>query len=203
MVFDPAAVKTERIKEDADYECVRIRFIGLLGKARVTMQIDVGFGDVVTPDAQSITYPAMLDFPASPLTGYPRETVVAEKLQAMVYLRTLNSRMKDFYDVWLVARQFEFDGATLAKAIAATFNNRRTALDVAPIAFTPEVAEQATTLAQWTAFRGRLPNTACTERLADVETLLSDFLLPIVSAAADSERVDRRWRRGGPWVPGV
>jgi DNA polymerase-4 len=89
MVFDPATVKTERIKEDADYEGVRVRFVGLLGKARVTMQIDVGFGDVVTPGALDITYPALLDFPAPALSGYPRETVVAEKFQAMVYLRTL------------------------------------------------------------------------------------------------------------------
>ncbi|MFO0726438.1 MAG: nucleotidyl transferase AbiEii/AbiGii toxin family protein [Myxococcota bacterium] len=106
IVFDPTTVKTERIKEDADYEGVRVRFVGLLGKARVTMQIDVGFGDVVTPGAIDITYPTLLDFPAPGLAGYPRETVIAEKLQAMVYLRTFNSRMKDFYDVWVLARQF-------------------------------------------------------------------------------------------------
>ncbi len=142
MEFDPATVKTERIKEDADYEGVRVRFVGLLGKARVAMQIDVGFGDVITPGAQDITYPVLLDFLAPALSGYPRETVVAEKFQAMVYLSTLNSRMKDFYDVWLLARQFAFDGALLAKAIAATFANRETAIDVAPIAFTPKFTEQ-------------------------------------------------------------
>jgi nucleotidyltransferase AbiEii toxin of type IV toxin-antitoxin system len=161
MVFDPATVKTERIKEDADYEGVRVRFVGLLGKARVAMQLDVGFGDVVTPGAQDITYPVLLDFPAPALAGYPRETVVAEKFQAMVYLRTLNSRMKDFYDVWLLASQFAFDGAVLAQAIAATFANRETAIDVAPIAFTPDFTEQVSTLAQWTAFRKKLPNTEC------------------------------------------
>lgn len=133
VVFDPTTVKTERIKEDADYEGVRVRFVGLLGRARVAMQIDVGFGDVVTPGAETITYPALLGFPAPELSGYPRETVVAEKFQAMVYLRTLNSRMKDFYDVWLLANQFTFDGALLAKAVAATFANRETAIDVAPI----------------------------------------------------------------------
>jgi hypothetical protein len=99
MVFDPATMKTERIKEDADYEGVRVRFVGLLGKARITMQLDVGFGDVVTPGAVDITYPTLLDLPAPALSGYPRETVIAEKFQAMVYQRTLNSRMKDFYDV--------------------------------------------------------------------------------------------------------
>jgi hypothetical protein len=153
MVFDAATVKTERIKEDADYEGVRVRFVGLLGKARVAMQIDVGFGDVVTPGAESISYPVLLDFPVPALSGYPRETVVAEKFQAMVYLRTMNSRMKDFYDVWLLASQFAFDGELLAKAIAATFANRETSIDVAPIAFTHDFSEQASTLAQWTAFR--------------------------------------------------
>src|SRR5690606_41192785 len=121
---------------------VRVRFMALLGKARVTMQLDVGFGDVITPEAQDITYPALLDFPAPALSGYPRETVVAEKFQAMVYLSTLNSRMKDFYDVWLLARQFAFDGAVLQTAIAATFKNRETATDVAPIAFPPELTRE-------------------------------------------------------------
>jgi hypothetical protein len=203
MAFDPATVKTERIKEDADYEGVRVRFVGLLGKARVAMQIDVGFGDVVTPGAETITYPALLDFPAPELAGYPRETVVAEKFQAMIYLRTLNSRMKDFYDVWLLASQYAFDGALLAKAIVATFANRETAIDVAPIAFTPDFTEQATTRAQWTAFRNRLPSTeACPEKLVDVVTFLSEFLLPIARAQTNDETFDRHWSPSGPWITG-
>jgi hypothetical protein len=203
MVFDPATVKSERIKEDADYEGVRVRFVGLLGKARVTMQIDVGFGDVVTPGAVDINYPALLDFPAPALSGYPRETVVAEKFQAMVYLRTLNSRMKDFYDVWLLARQFTFDGAVLAKAIAATFANRETTIDVAPIAFTSEFTEQTSTLVQWTAFRKNLPNTECPETLAEVVPLLAAFLLPIARACAAGESFEQRWQQGGPWTSGA
>jgi hypothetical protein len=203
MVFDPATVKTERIKEDADYEGVRVRFVGLLGKARVAMQVDVGFGDVVTPDAQSISYPALLDFPAPTLSGYPRETVVAEKFQAMVYLRTLNSRMKDFYDVWLLARQFAFDGELLAKAISATFANRKTTIDVAPIALTPEFTEQTSTLAQWTAFRRKLPNSGCPERLAEVVRFLGEFLLPIARASESGESFERRWPAGGPWTAGA
>ncbi len=200
MVFDPATVTTERIKEDADYEGVRIRFVGLLGKARVAMQIDVGFGDVVTPSAQDITFPTLLDFPAPALSGYPRETVVAEKFQAMVYLRTVNSRMKDFYDVWLLASQFPFDGVVLGKAIAVTFQNRDTAIDVAPIAFTPDFTEQASTLAQWTAFRRKLPNAQCPSLLTEVVPLLSEFLLPIARACECGERFDQRWPPGGSWA---
>jgi hypothetical protein len=202
MVFDRKTVKTERIKEDADYEGVRVRFVGLLGKARVAVQIDVGFGDVVTPGAENITYPALLDFPAPELWGYPRETVVAEKFQAMVYLRTLNSRMKDFYDVWLLASQYAFDGALLAKGVAATFANRETAIDVAPIAFTPDFTEQASTLAQWTAFRNKLSNTECPAKLSEVVTFLAEFLLPVARACTEGERFDERWSPGGPWTTG-
>jgi Nucleotidyl transferase AbiEii toxin, Type IV TA system len=200
MVFDSATVKAGRIKEDAEYEGVRVRFVGLLGRARVAMQIDVGFGDIVTPSAEDITYPALLDFPAPRLSGYPRETVVAEKFHAMVYLRTLNSRMKDFYDVWLLASRFTFDGAVLAKAIAATFEHRETAIDVAPIAFAPEFSEQASTLAQWTAFRKKLPNTECPEKLAEVVPLLAEFLLPIARSSERGERFEGRWTAGGPWT---
>jgi len=110
------------------------------------MQIDVGFGDVVTPGAETITYPALLDFPAAELSGYPRETVVAEKFQAMVYLRTANSRMKDFYDIWLLASQFPFEGKLVAMAVSATFANRETAIDVSPIAFMSDFTEQPSTL---------------------------------------------------------
>ncbi len=195
-------MKAERIKENADYEGVRVRMVGLLGRARVAMQIDVGFGDVVTPGTETIKYPVLLDFPAPELSGYPRETVVAEKFQAMVYLRTLNSRMKDFYDVWLLASQFAFEGALLAKAIAATFANRATAVDVAPIAFTPEFTEQVSKLAQWTAFRNKLPTTECPAKLSDVMTLLADFLLPIARACASGDSFTKRWAPGGPWTTG-
>jgi hypothetical protein len=200
VVFEPATVKAERIKEDADYEGVRVRFVGLLGKARVAMQIDVGFGDVVTPAAEKMTYPALLDFPAPELSGYPRETVVAEKFQAMVYLRTINSRMKDFYDVWLLANQFAFDGKLLAAAVAATFANRDTGIDVAPIALTPAFTGQSSTLAQWSAFRGRLPNAQCPETLSEVVTLLAEFLLPVARACASGGSFEVRWSQGGPWV---
>jgi hypothetical protein len=125
---------------------------------------------------------------------------VAEKFHAMVYLRTLNSRMKDFYDVWLLASQFTFDGALLAKAVAATFANRETAIDVAPIAFTPDFTEQASTLAQWTAFRNKLPDTECPAKLSEVVTFLAEFLLPIVRACESGESFHQRWAPGGPWT---
>lgn len=118
----------------------------------------------------------------------------------MLYLRTLNSRMKDFYDVWLLASQFAFDGALLAKAVAATFANRETAIDVAPIALTPDFTEQASTRAQWTAFRNKLPNTECPAKLSEAVTFLAEFLLPIARACANGESFNQRWAPGGPWT---
>lgn len=162
----------------------------------------IGFGDIVTPGPLDFIYPALLDFPAPALSGYPRETVVAEKFQAMVYLGTLNSRMKDFYDVWLLSRQFAFEGPMLAKAIAATFANRGTAIDLEPVAFSPEFTERASTVAQWSAFRKKLPNTECPETLTEAVSFLAPFLLPIVRAGTASETFEQHWPPGGPWTSG-
>jgi predicted nucleotidyltransferase component of viral defense system len=124
ITFVASSIKTERIKEDAEYEGVRLKFDAYLDSAIITMQLDVGFGDTVHPSIISVKYPTLLEFSAPTLLAYPRETVIAEKFHAMVYLGTANSRMKDFYDVWLLARTSTFDGAALAQAIAATFANR-------------------------------------------------------------------------------
>ena len=199
MVFDPATVIPERIKEDADYQGVRVRFIGYLGKAKVSMQLDVGFGDVITPASEQITYPSILDFPKAQLAGYPRETVIAEKFHAMVYLGAQNSRMKDFYDIWLLARQFEFKGRTLAAAVLATFSNRGTAIDLTPIALTPTFTESPTTRTQWTAFRQKAGLLHAPERLADVVAFLSGFLVPVAQACEGGVAFEAHWRPPGPW----
>ena len=135
MEFQPSNVIGERIKEDADYEGVRIRFIGHLGQARAAIQIDIGFGDMITPDPIDIDYPVLLDMPAPKLKGYPRETVVAEKFQAMVFLGMINTRMKDFHDIWLLAHQFDFDGKLLGAAVKETFAHRKTELTLEPVVF--------------------------------------------------------------------
>ena len=128
LVFNPDSINARTIKEDADYEGVRVRFRGLLGKAKVTMQVDIGFGDKVHPNVVQADYPVLLDLPAPSLRMYPPETVAAEKVEAMVHLGSLNSRMKDFYDVWRLSQQFEFDDAVLSETIRQTFDNRGTTL---------------------------------------------------------------------------
>ena len=113
VVFDADTVAPVVIKEDADYEGVRVTFLGHLQSARINMQIDMGFGDVVEPEPEMLTYPTILDHSAPQIRGYPTETVVAEKFQAMVQLGQLNSRIRDFYDIWSMSRQFEFNGNDL------------------------------------------------------------------------------------------
>ncbi|MEA2079138.1 MAG: nucleotidyl transferase AbiEii/AbiGii toxin family protein, partial [Pseudomonadota bacterium] len=116
-VFEPDSIGGERIVEDADYGGVRVRFRGTLGTARVIVQLNIGFGDVVVPKPEMADYPTILNLPMPRLKGYSRESVVAEKFEAMVKLGVLNSRVKDFFDIWLLSRQFDFDGETLALTI--------------------------------------------------------------------------------------
>ena len=157
MYSTPLSVRGERIKEDADYEGARIRFTANIGQARAFMQIDIGFGDTVFPPPGYIDYPTLLDMPHPHLKGYPRETVVAEKFEAMVQLGMLNSRMKDFYDIWLLAKQFDFDGQSLKKAIQQTFAHRKIPLTPEPLALSDVFAKDREKTAQWTAFIRRAP----------------------------------------------
>jgi hypothetical protein len=151
--FQPDSIRVERIREADTYGGVRVRLLALLGKGEITLQIDLGSGDVVTPAAEKADFPTLLDFPAPRIRAYPIYTVVAEKFEAMVKLGITNSRMKDFFDVWFLSRRFDFDGATLQKAIHATFARRQTTLgDQPPYPLTDDFARDATKQTQWGAF---------------------------------------------------
>jgi len=139
LEFDAKRVKATPIREEQEYQGQRVTLTATLGKSRISVQVDVGFGDVVTPRARLIRFPMLLDFPAPRIRAYPRQTVVAEKLQAIVVLGIANSRMKDFYDLYVLARDFAFDGATLTAAIKATFKRRKTEIpNGTPLALTEE-----------------------------------------------------------------
>ena len=144
LQFDQASVKAQRIKEDADYEGVRVTFLSYLERARIPMQIDIGFGDTITPAPVETSFPTILNGPAPLLLAYPKETVVAEKFEAMVKLGMANSRMKDFHDLRTLSELFPFDGELLAEAIVRTFERRKTPLptiEAPPRAFTSEFFE--------------------------------------------------------------
>jgi len=201
MEFDTDSVRVEDIREDVEYSGIRIRLRATLAGARLELQIDIGFGDAITPDPVETNYPTLLEFPAPIVRAYPRETVVAEKLQAMVMLGIANSRMKDFYDVWTLSRLFDFRGESLTDAIAATFDRRQTAIpDGVPFALTDEFATDSAKQTQWSAFvrKGRFDD--CPTDLLEVVEPLREFLLPPLSALSAETRFVRTWPAGGPWL---
>ena len=197
LVFDPNTIEAQRIKEDAEYEGVRTRLRGQLGKAQVVIQIDVGFGDLIHPSAIQADYPALLGLPAPSLRMYPPETVIAEKAEAMVYLGSLNSRMKDFYDVWRMSLQFNFEGSVLCEAIKGTFQNRNTEV-VEFNDLMADLLDGESIDKQWAAFLQKSALTGPGEfplALAAIST----FLSPVFSSVKSDELFDQEWPAPGPW----
>lgn len=199
LEFVPETVTGERIAEEAEYAGVRLRLRALLGKARVTIQIDVGFGDAVYPNPVRGDYPTILPFPAPNLLAYRRETAVAEKFEAMVTLGLLNSRMKDFFDIWLLCRQFDFDGDTLATAVAKTFAQRKTIVVGEPDALAPGFADTPGKREQWRAFVRRTHFEKPTPDMGDLIRTIREFLQPVASALASGAPFRKSWTAPGPW----
>lgn len=195
--FDPDSIQAERITEDADYKGIRIRFLGALGSARINMRIDIGFGDIVYPEPEKSDFPTMLNFPAPKLLCYSRESSIAEKFEAMVKLGMLNSRMKDFYDIWLLSRQFDFDGPRLTEAIRLTFQRRGTELPAEIDAFTERFIAAKQT--QWSAFRKRLGQDHVPVSFREIAASVDSFLSPIVAVFFSGEQCHANWKAPGPW----
>jgi hypothetical protein len=186
------------IRDDVSYGGVRATLLVHLAGARISIQIDVGFGDAITPGAVEKEWHELLDFPSASLLVYPPETVVAEKLEAAVSLGISNSRMKDFYDLHWLQAHLSFDGKILTEAVSNTFARRDTAIpDQAPIALTAEFSSDEEKNLQWSAFvrKGRLPPV----ELAEVITDLSNFLLPILTNQASNHL----WMPTGHWQEGT
>jgi len=201
VTFLPETVAGAAIREDAIYDGIRITLEGRLGAAKLALQVDVGFGDAVTPAPIETSYPVLLPEMSAPrLRVYARETAIAEKLEAMVSLGIGNSRMKDFFDIWYLAQTFEFDEEVLGAAIRATFTRRRTSLPAeTPIALTAAFAEDPAKAMQWRAFvaRSRLVGTA--PSLPQVIAILVAFVQPVL--VADGQRTSARvWKPAtGRW----
>lgn len=201
VTFQPGNVHAAEIRKEANYAGVRVMLLGVIDGARCQVQIDIGFGDAVTPGPENVEYPVMLSqFEAPKLRVYPRDTVVAEKFEALSSLGIANSRMKDYFDLWILAQHTHFDGDTLRQAIQATFDRRKTALTgEAPFGLTDAFAKDAQKQAQWQAFlsRNRLESLA----LHDVIAALVDFMLPVIKSANANTVFSARWHAGGPWSP--
>ncbi len=183
ITFPPESVAGEIIKEDAEYQGVRISFLGYLGKAKVPMRLDVGFADIVTPVPVEQEISTVLENMKPPcLRIYPPETVIAEKFQTMVLLGMVNSRMKDFYDLWFMVQSMEFDFGSLKEAISNTFRQRNTPLPrEIPIALTIEFAVQKQ--AQWEAFLKKNKLEETPKKLVEVTQILANFFEPLISGS--------------------
>ena len=178
MSFNGETVTAARITEGAEYEGVRVRVQSGLGNARVSLQIDIGFGDVIVPGPRKVVFPVLLDFPAPELNGYTMESTIAEKFQAMVKLGILNSRMKDFYDIWMLARTFDFRREMLSKAVEKTFEKRNTPTTIAPTVFDPSFVKDGDKKVQWQGFIRKAKLADAPESFEDVVAAVKAFLEP-------------------------
>jgi predicted nucleotidyltransferase component of viral defense system len=200
LTFSVDTVTVEPIREEQEYGGERVTMLVHLGSARVNLQVDVGIGDAITPQAQSVTYPTILQMDPPRLRAYPPETVVAEKLEALVKLGLANSRMKDFYDLVIIARTFSFTGSVLRDAIQATFERRGTPLPTSsPVALTNAFVDDDAKQRQWQAFSKRSGTAEKVRGLKEAIAELAAFLAAPLAAAASAEDFQNSWNPGGPW----
>ena len=201
--FDIEGMRAEEIRTTRAYHGVRLSIPALLGKARIRLQVDVGFGDAVTPGPEAVEFPSLLGQSATMLRAYPVETVVAEKSVAMIERGLATTRMKDFFDLLHLSRTRAFRGEALVAAISATAVRRGIDITPGPIAcLSPEFAGDRAKQAQWLAFCRRLRRTPTAEPLEAVVASLAAFLGPVLGAVAVKKTDESRWQPGGPWTPG-
>ena len=196
LVFDDESIHVVPIREEEAYGGMRVTLFAHLGSARLRVRVDIGLGDAAEPEW--IEYPSLLDLPRPRLRAYSMETVVAEKVHAMVLLGSRNSRMRDFFDVSTLASHEPFDGGRLSEAIAATFRRRRTDIpSQPPVALTPPFAEIEDKRVQWDSFlrKSRLSAGSLEETVG----VIAAFVQPVLHALATGERFLGAWLPGGPW----
>lgn len=199
VIFHTDTVRATEIRKEANYSGVRVTLLGVIDGARSQIQVDIGFGDAVTPEPENVEYPVMLsDFARPKLRVYPRYTVVAEKLEALSTLGIANSRMKDYFDLWILACHTEFNGEILKQAIQATFNSRQSILNAqAPFGLTDAFSKDSQKQIQWQAFLRKNKLNALT--LDETVSALANFLVPVIEAASGNKAYLFQWKSGGPW----
>ena len=203
VVFHPGATRIYRIRIGQPYGGLRARIQGNIGRARLPLRMDIGFGDVITPGSELQKYPTLLDLPAPRLWTYPRETLVAEKLEAMVRLGAMNSRVKDIWDIVCLARRFPFDGETLQTAIAETFRRRRTSFaGPSPVSLLPDYYEDTARARRWSVLQRQIgagAGAGAPDRLVGGGEELRRFLGPVYDSLTEDCPFTQVWPAGGPW----
>jgi hypothetical protein len=199
LSFFSETIRVERIRDEEAYEGVRVLLEARLGNVRIPLQIDVGFGDEIIPGPEQLEFPTLLTFPAPKLNAYPKQSVVAEKFEAIVKLGMANSRMKDFYDLWVLAQRFQFESATLAAAIQATFATRQTVLPTSlPLALQTDFYQLPSKQMQWKAFL-RKSGLNAESSLEETIRVIREFVMPIVEGVSKGDREKKIWQAGRPW----
>lgn len=200
LEFSKDEIEIEEIREAEVYQGLRVKIPGRLGSTRLNVSVDVGFGDAVVPDPEKSDYPVLLDLPHPEMKTYPRETVVAEKVDTMIVLGLRNSRMKDYYDLWTLAQRFPFDAALLARAIDATLKRRGRELpSQLPPGLQDEFVANPTKQTQWKAFlRRTIPDQADLE-LGEVVPAIREFLAPVLESIVLGKTIRLHWTPGSGW----
>ncbi len=200
LEFVPASIKVSSIRPENAYGGFRVILNARIGKAHLRVQVDVGLGDEVYPEPTWVDYPALLEFPRPRLRAYRPETAIAEKLHAMVVLGAANSRMRDFFDVHVLAERESFEGDALVGGLRSTFARRRTPIpDSTPFALTSAFAAINEKQAQWKAFLRKNGGLAAPEDLERVVELIAAFLGPALEVARNEAWFPLFWPAGGPW----
>jgi predicted nucleotidyltransferase component of viral defense system len=194
-------VNVNAIREEQQYGGLRVTLAAMLGAAKIHLQVDCGFGDTITPDPVVTDFPTLLEFPAPQLLTYPKETVVAEKFEAIVRLGMANSRMKDFYDLWALAYDFPFYGQVITSAIQNTFKRRSTPLPAGtPEAFKASFIQNPLKQTQWQAFVRKTSFVKVEKDFGKTINLVRSFLLPPIDSIVKTKSFEMTWSAGGPWL---
>lgn len=196
--FNSDDIDVRIITEEADYSGLRVKIIGKLGNTRLTLQIDIGFGDVVLPAAVKLNYPSILGLSSPEVKGYSAESVIAEKLQAMVKLGIINSRMKDFYDIRVMSEVFNFDGVLLSDSIKSTFRNRNTEIPDEPVFLQSSFREDTHKQVQWKAFISRI-GVDYSDDFKHTIGIIETFIRPVLESIQENKQFTYKWEPHGPW----
>ena len=201
VVFDASTIRVEYIRQAQEYGGLRARIQGKLGQVRLPLQVDIGFGDAISPEREEQDYPTLLDLPVPRIWTYPRETLIAEKLEAMASLGEVNTRVKDLWDIACLSRRFAFDGETLRTAIAETFRRRGTSLGTEqPLALLPSYYQDTDRAQRWQVLQRQVGTGAHgPARLEDAGNELQSFLGPVCASLLGARPFIRTWPAGGPW----
>ena len=199
LVFDESSISIHEIREGQKYPGVRVKMVCRLGKVRIPIQIDIGFGDNIPLPAETIQFPTLLDFPKPRINVYPKVCVISEKLESMVQWGMATSRMKDFYDLYTISNRFNFKGEELFAAIKLTFQSRDTPIPATiPMVFTEEFSEDSQKKKQWHAFihKNRIDISIS---FASIIMQLNEFITPVLNSLKDKSPFNKFWHKGGPW----